>query len=1175
MIRRGRILGKGFRESAGPMSTRSSKSRAVPVLWATCLAALVACCPGGRAEEPVAPGVRESAPEIYYMQDDAGRLVPVPGFRYRDFVDLLRLREGLPGLPEAPAAVLEKVTLRGTLATEPATCRVTVELLVRQARPGWVSLPIGLDGLLLTAAPAHDGPGRMLVSPAAGGTAQADDRVASGYVLWLSTPAGNAETDASHVVRLEGTITVEASTTHETVTFDIPRATASLVELTSARSEPVVSVRPASLPAQIVPAPSGAGSVVGIVGLSGRTRIRVGDRTGTAGAADAVEQAAAAAVPQSVVDSIVRIDGRVAVTEARLRLDSLPAGTDTIRVTLPPRSALRSVRAPASLVRMDEGEGRSVAVVRVDRTADGRCTCELETERPIDPTGREAFESLGFAVEGIPLWRQWGRTSLVVDGDWQVEWDDTSGFRRIDPADAVRGPGFVAAFAFDVQPARLPLRVRPRGSRLVIEPEYRYDVAAARVSLDARLRVSVRGAPASRIVVLLGDWEVDEVGPSSVVDAAAVSSEGGRLVIPFTQPLSGDAVVEIRGGKRLDPGDDRVAWRIPAPQADLVGPASIVIGSQSDIELLPDAESIQGLVRHVAPTAMRADADRTTLAYRLDGGEGAFAATRRFLPRRVDATVSVQADVDHAAMLVRETIRFDVAHVPLEFIEFDVAEAVARAGTLEIRQNGQLLNPIEEARGGERSDMPPPDDAVASDAPPADAEADRVLLRAMLAAPLLGVGEVTVHYELPTPAVPAETTVAEDLPLALPVAVRVGRQSLALSAPETLSVDVRGTAWKRDVAGPGAAGLSGRTWTTARPQREVPLALSARQRVPQGETEVEAAWLQTLLVAGRRRDVYAYAVTSSADRLSVMLPAAADPQGPGAPEAGAVEVWLDGRRQLDALRADGRIVVDLPRREAAGSWLLEIVRDVGLPAAGRGFAVAARMPRVVDLAAPSFAAGTVQRRFYWELLLDPDDHAIGRSGQWTSQQRWQWADFGFQPLSVVPRATLATWLAAAVGDVAIESPRLRGDPAGVGRRFVYSGIGPPGPARIWLVPTWLLVAAVSGPVLAIGLLGVYQPWARRVPVILGLSALASLAATLIPDVAPLVVQAAIPGVALAALAGGLRAWLGGATRRPAADSAPGSASSIARGMSHPSLIIAPSVARGEPEATAIVGRNMP
>ena len=91
------------------------------VPWAICLAALLTPCVLCSAEEDsAASAVRESAPEIYYMQNDAGRLVPVPGFRYRDFVDLLRLREGLPGPPEAPAAVLERVTLRGTLAAEPA-----------------------------------------------------------------------------------------------------------------------------------------------------------------------------------------------------------------------------------------------------------------------------------------------------------------------------------------------------------------------------------------------------------------------------------------------------------------------------------------------------------------------------------------------------------------------------------------------------------------------------------------------------------------------------------------------------------------------------------------------------------------------------------------------------------------------------------------------------------------------------------------------------------------------------------------------------------------------------------------------------------------------------------------------------------------------------------------------
>jgi hypothetical protein len=1165
------------------------------VLRTAVFAALALGCACGHGQDAAAPQVRESGPEIYYMQDDSGRLVPVPGFRYRDFVDLLRIKEGLPGLPEAPAAVLENVVLRARLlgppVTDPdaeqreeevataATCSVVVELSVRQTRAGWASLPIGLDGLLLTASPQYQGPGRMLLSTAGDAV---DAAQPTGFRLWLSAPAAAGEPDVRHVVRFEGTVAVDASPTHESIALELPRATASLVEIETPRDRPVVSVRPPALPPRVAPGAAGGGSIVGLVGLSGKVRIRIGDRDG---ANSAAADAAGSAVPQSVVETIVRIDGRVAVTEGSLRLDNLPIGTDTIRVTLPPRSSLRGVRPPAALVRMEEADSRPVAVVRVDRAADGRCLVDLETERPIDPTGREAFEPLGFAVDGIPLWRQWGRASLVVDGDWQVEWDDAGGNRRIDPPASARGPGFVAAFAFDAQPARLPLRVRPRGSRVVIEPEYRYDVAATRVSLEARLRVSVRGAPASRIVVLLGDWDIDEVGPGSIVDAAAVSTEGGRLVIPFLQPLSGDAVVEIRGGLPLEPGVDRVGWTIPAPQADLVGPASIVIGSQSDIELLPDPEAIQGLVRHVVPTAMRSDADRPTLAYRLDGADGSFAATRRFLPRRVDASIAVQADVDDANTLVRQTIRFEVAHVPLEFVTLDVPETVMRTNTLEIRQNGQLLNPVEEFAAARRPPATPGSDEDAeSPATPDESPAAAIRLRAMLAVPLLGAGEVSVQYELPTPAVPAETTVAEDLPLVLPAGARIGRQSVAITVPETLAVDVRGGAWKRDLTGPGSAAATGRLWTTARLQPVVPLALSARQRVAQGETEVEAAWLQTLLSGSRRQDIYAYAFTSSAERLSLLLPPdlatvpatiaterAVDEIEP-APDDVGIEVWLDGRRQPDALRADGRIVVDLPQRGAAGAWLLEIVCLRNREGIAGRFGAAARMPDVIDLEAPAFPQGTVQRRFYWELLLEPDDHVVRRSSRWTPQQRWEWKEGGLRQVPVVSRASLATWLAAAVGDTAIGSPRLRGDPPGVGSRLVYSGVGPPGAARLWVVPTWLLVLAVSGPVLAVGTLAVYRPWMRQMPVILTAAAVASLAAAVLPDLAPLVAQAAIPGLALTALAAGLRGWrrvAGSAAGRPG----PGAwATSPTQAVPPSSLIISPAV-RAESEVTAIAGRN--
>ena len=99
------------------MPRRRFFHRDEPVLRAVLLVAAIAlsAAVATGADPTVPPAVRESAPEIYYMQDDAGRLVPVPGFRYRDFVDLLRIKEGLPGLPEPPAAVLENVVLRGAV----------------------------------------------------------------------------------------------------------------------------------------------------------------------------------------------------------------------------------------------------------------------------------------------------------------------------------------------------------------------------------------------------------------------------------------------------------------------------------------------------------------------------------------------------------------------------------------------------------------------------------------------------------------------------------------------------------------------------------------------------------------------------------------------------------------------------------------------------------------------------------------------------------------------------------------------------------------------------------------------------------------------------------------------------------------------------------------------------
>ena len=63
---------------------------------------------------------------------------------------------------------------------------------------------------------------------------------------------------------------------------------------------------------------------------------------------------------------------------------------------------------------------------------------------------------------------------------------------------------------------------------------------------------------------------------------------------------------------------------------------------------------------------------------------------------------------------------------------------------------------------------------------------------------------------------------------------------------------------------------------------------------------------------------------------------------------------------------------------------------------------------------------------------------------------------------------------------------------------------------------------MSGPLLALGLTMVYRPAWRRVPAVFALALPATLAAVAFPAIAPLVVQAAIPGCLLSFLAAGLR-----------------------------------------------------
>ncbi|MBM4021913.1 MAG: hypothetical protein FJ284_06700, partial [Planctomycetes bacterium] len=760
-----------------------------------------------RGQEPAVPdtaatpSVRELAPELFYLQDDSGRLVPVPGFRYRDFLDLFRIKEGLGGPAVPPNAILESVLVQidaRRVTAGDVSCPVTVTARVRQSRGGWALVPMALGQLLLDGPPRHDGPGRLLVDA---------DPERGGYRCWFEPPPASGD-DLQHTVVLAGRLPVGVNAAWDSFTLRLPVAVASKVELRSARRQPRIGLRPPAA-GRIEAAADEGGSLVTITGLAGEVAIRVE-------ASDANGSAAGAA--EADCRSVVTIDGRTAVIAATISLDGLSPGTRQLRVTLPARTRLRRVGGDGAVAPERTAGPADVATLAVEAAADGRAVIELECERPIEPSGSSPLDPLGFAVAGIEPWRQRGRVSLFVQGDWQATWEDVPGIRRVDPPPAEREPGFVAAFAYDAQPASLPLRIRPRLSRVVIEPEYRYDVSAVRVALQARLRVAVRGAPVGAVSLGLDPaWILVDVGPAGLVDSASVRSEGGRVTIPFLQPLAGDAVVELEAVLELDPAANRVAWRLPVPKADLVGPAAVLVASESAIELLPDPTGTTGLVRQTSSAVVSDDADSIAAVYRLDAPEGTFAAMRRFLPRRVEAVVSGRIVVDDVAIDVGQTIRLDVLHVPLEVLDLSLPREVVDSGTLEIRQAGVMIEALEIAAAGEQDSVGRP----------------LARVTAPLPQPLLGRGEATVRYRVPMPSLPAEATAAVDLPLPMPAVSGTLRQTVTIEEPKTLTVVPRGDTWRRDVSiQPTAA----RSWSSTKPRDVLPLAISARSREAAGVT---------------------------------------------------------------------------------------------------------------------------------------------------------------------------------------------------------------------------------------------------------------------------------------------------------------------------------------------------
>ncbi|MEC7294374.1 MAG: hypothetical protein VXU46_05725, partial [Planctomycetota bacterium] len=613
----------------------------------------------GDREEPESQDVMQVEPNLYYVEDDLGRLIPVPGFRYRDFIDLVRLRDGLPAQPEMPGVILEKLRIKIVLPAPAeksvAYADIYVECVMRSMRQGWNMLPIQLPELIISEPPVVVGDGEVVVtidpSPRNGLPQSSDDRSSlqenisssrlnldKGFLVWVNERDEKAEdegveegeSETAHTIVLKGQIPVDVSLDRDQLSFTLPAATDSKISIETQRRDPLVKfnagvIKPAI---QLIEEDDDAvGSVVEIRGAVGPTRLQIEEPLGG--------EIPARKIADCKVESVVRIDGRLATIKASFALTNLGQKEGLFTVQLPSRSVVRSVGSNAKILSRGGSSSRPQVVVRVNKTKDGNASFELVCERAIDTSSENPIDVGGFSIDEVPLWRQWGQVSISTAEDLTVEWKNQSGNRRIDAPSTLSQEGFVAAFAFDSQPMSLPLRVLPRKSQLVVEPEYVYHVSRNRLELSIRLQAVVRGVAAKQLSVLVPGWKVEAVGPSSVVDSASVSEVSGVVTVPFNKPIAGEVVVELQCSQYLDPNTDELRWVTPIPEADLVGPARMSITSESDIEIVPDTERITGMSRQVSLQPSSSSFDLPRMSYRVQADKSTFVATRRILDQQI------------------------------------------------------------------------------------------------------------------------------------------------------------------------------------------------------------------------------------------------------------------------------------------------------------------------------------------------------------------------------------------------------------------------------------------------------------------------------------------------------------------------------------------------------------
>ena len=201
----------------------------------------------------------------------------------------------------------------------------------------------------------------------------------------------------------------------------------------------------------------------------------------------------------------------------------------------------------------------------------------------------------------------------------------------------------LAGFEYSHSPVRSPRGWCPASPTSTPKPSTGCAIDAEGARLETKLKYTIRGAKIFELKVKLGDWQFDEVEPEHI---GVMLNPPQLLSIPLQPPATGPIEFTVRAHRPWPPGNNNFSLTFPQPEANSLGPATLIVLPADNVELTPD-NSMPGLsLQPVPPQTQLPASQQEPLCYRGDAAKAVFRGGFSIQRRAVAVDVQSQAQLD-------------------------------------------------------------------------------------------------------------------------------------------------------------------------------------------------------------------------------------------------------------------------------------------------------------------------------------------------------------------------------------------------------------------------------------------------------------------------------------------------------------------------------------------------